>query len=176
MNGPNVLGTLFTHFLLLSVLAIGGTATTLPDMHRLLVETHGWMTDAQFLSMYAISQAAPGPNILFVALFGWQVAGAAGAVVAMLGICGPSSVIALSFEYFSSRKPEARWPGRIRRGLAAVTIGLLFSSGWVLAAGTDHRWTAGALTLLTVVLMLTTRIHPFVLVAIGAAAGLAGLV
>jgi chromate transporter len=176
MSSPNVLGSLFTQFLLLSCLAIGGTATTIPDMHRFLVETHGWLTDTQFVSMYAISQAAPGPNILFVALFGWQVAGAAGAVVSMIAICGPSSLIALGFEYFSNRSPQARWPGLIRRGLAALTIGLLLSSGWILAVGSAHHWTAGIVTLLTIVLMLKTRVHPLVLVAIGAGAGLLGLV
>ena len=52
-------------------------------MHRYLVEANGWMTDAQFAALYAISQASPGPNNLFVALFGWQVAGAGGTFAAM---------------------------------------------------------------------------------------------
>jgi hypothetical protein len=80
---------------MLSLLAVGGGGTVIPDMHRYLVESRHWMTDEQFAALYAISQASPGPNILFVALFGWQVAGAAGAFASMVGICGPSSVIAL---------------------------------------------------------------------------------
>ncbi|WP_020200818.1 MULTISPECIES: chromate transporter [Cupriavidus] len=173
---PTVLGSFFTHFLLLSFLSIGGAATTIPDMHRFLVEAHGWMSDAQFSAMYAISQASPGPNVLFVALFGWQIGGPAGAIAGMIAICGPSSLIALGFEYFAGRAPQARWPGLIRRGLATLTIGLLCSSGWVLAASVDHRWSAVAVTLLTIFLMLKTRVHPLMLVALGAGAGLLGLV
>ncbi|MDR3382343.1 chromate transporter [Cupriavidus basilensis] len=176
MSSPNVLSSLLTHFLMLSFLAIGGASTTIPDMHRFLVESNAWMSDAQFSAMYAISQAAPGPNILFVALFGWQVAGLAGAIVGMIGICGPSSVIALGFEYFAGRSPQARWPGLIRRGLATLTIGLLFSTGWILAASVDHRWTAVAVTVVTIGLMLKTKVHPLVLVALGAGAGVMGLV
>ncbi|WP_455283322.1 chromate transporter [Cupriavidus necator] len=176
MSPGETLGSLLAHFGVLSLLAIGGASTTLPDMHRYLVEANGWLTDAQFSAMYAISQAAPGPNILFVSLFGWQVAGLAGALTSMLGICGPSSLIALCFEYFSGRSPHARWPGLIRRALAALTIGLMFASGWVLARSVDLHWAAMLVTAATVLLMLKTRVHPLVLVAIGGAAGLLGLV
>ncbi|MNY48482.1 Chromate transporter [compost metagenome] len=91
-------------------------------------------------------------------------------------MCGPSSLIALGFEYFAGRSPHARWPGLIKRGLSALTIGLLMSTGWVLASSVDHSWTAVAVTLLTIALMLKTRVHPLTLVALGAGAGLLGLV
>ncbi|CAG2145712.1 Chromate transporter [compost metagenome] len=176
MSSPEILRSLLGHFGMLSLLAVGGGGTVIPDMHRYLVEANGWMTDAQFAALYAISQASPGPNILFVALFGWQVAGAGGTFAAMVGMCGPSSLIALGFEYFAGRSPHARWPGLIKRGLSALTIGLLMSTGWVLASSVDHSWTAVAVTLLTIALMLKTRVHPLMLVALGAGAGLLGLV
>ena len=69
------LGALFLHFLLLSFLAIGGTPTVLPDMHRYVVEVHHWMTSAQFADLYALAQVAPGPNVMYIPLIGWQVAG-----------------------------------------------------------------------------------------------------
>ncbi|MFP3756754.1 Chromate transporter [compost metagenome] len=176
MSSPEILRSLLGHFGMLSLLAVGGGGTVIPDMHRYLVEANGWMTDGQFAALYAISQASPGPNILFVALFGWQVAGAGGTFAAMVGMCGPSSLIALGFEYFAGRSPHARWPGLIKRGLSALTIGLLMSTGWVLASSVDHSWTAVAVTLLTIALMLKTRVHPLMLVALGAGAGLLGLV
>lgn len=176
MSSPEILRSLLGHFGMLSLLAVGGGGTVIPDMHRYLVEANGWMSDAQFAALYAISQASPGPNILFVALFGWQVAGAGGTFAAMVGMCGPSSLIALGFEYFAGRSPHARWPGLIKRGLSALTIGLLMSTGWVLASSVDHSWTAVAVTLLTIALMLKTRVHPLMLVALGAGAGLLGLV
>uniref|UniRef100_UPI00339D9C41 chromate transporter n=3 Tax=Cupriavidus plantarum TaxID=942865 RepID=UPI00339D9C41 len=165
MTTPEILRSLLGHFGMLSLLSIGGGATTIPDMHRYLVEANHWMTDQQFSALYAISQASPGPNILFVALFGWQVAGPQGTFAAMTGMIGPSSIIALSFEYFAGKAPHARWPTLIKKGLSALTIGLLMSTGWLLAATVDHNWTAIAVTLLTVWLMLKTKVHPLALVA-----------
>ena len=49
---------LFGHFLLLSLLAIGGAITVVPDMHRVMVEQMGLLTDAQFNSSIAIAQAS----------------------------------------------------------------------------------------------------------------------
>ena len=72
---------LFGHFLLLSLLAVGGAIATAPDMHRYMVTDHHWLTDAQFTSSIAIAQAAPGPNLLFVAVLGWNAAGPWGAFV-----------------------------------------------------------------------------------------------
>ena len=91
----------FTHFATLSLLAVGGAITTAPDMHRYLVGDKLWLTDAQFTSSIALAQAAPGPNVLFVALMGWNVGMNAGGygyallgvAVAMLGILLPSTTL-----------------------------------------------------------------------------------
>ena len=64
---------LFAHYLLLSLMSIGGAISTTAEMHRFLVEQHHWLTQAQFNESIAIAQAAPGPNVLFVALVGWNV-------------------------------------------------------------------------------------------------------
>ncbi|AYB52074.1 chromate transporter [Ralstonia solanacearum] len=165
---------LFWHFVVLSFLAIGGASTTLPDMHRFLVDTRHYMTGEQLSAMYAISQAAPGPNVLFVELFGWQAAGLGGAVAAMLGICGPSCVIAGIVARVMHQAPDARWVTLIRRGLAPLTIGLLFSTGWVLARATDHSVGTVALTAATVLACTFTRVHPLILVAAGALVGALG--
>src|SRR5450830_1622787 len=100
---------LLTHFLSLSLLAIGGAITTAPDMHRYLVDQQHWLSDAQFASSIALAQAAPGPNVLFIALLGWNVGmnaggGAAaawswavlGAMLAMLGIMLPSTTLTVA--------------------------------------------------------------------------------
>jgi hypothetical protein len=70
--------SLFLHFMVLSLLAIGGAITTAPDMQRFIVRDQGWLTDAQFTASVALAQAAPGPNVLFVAVIGFNVGGLAG--------------------------------------------------------------------------------------------------
>jgi len=93
---PDVWWTLFGHFLALSLMSIGGAITLVPDMHRRLVEEGGLMSDADFTGSVALAQAAPGPNVLFVALMGWYAAGVVGAVVSMVGIMLPSTTLALA--------------------------------------------------------------------------------
>ena len=59
---------LFGHFLLLSLLAVGGAITTAPEMQRYLVDQQGWLTAEQFSASVGLAQAAPGPNVLFIAV------------------------------------------------------------------------------------------------------------
>src|ERR1700738_3306013 len=79
----------------LSLVAVGGANSVLPDIHRQVVVAHGWMTEAEFAGAFTLAQTVPGPNILVVSLIGWHVAGLAGAVVALVAMCGPSSLLAL---------------------------------------------------------------------------------
>jgi chromate transporter len=157
-------------FLLLSLLSIGGANAIIPEMHLRAVDIKHWMTDTDFSQMFALSQAAPGPNVLIVSLIGWKVAGVAGAIVSMLAMCGPSFVLTYQIARAWDRFRDAPWRIAIERGLAPVTVGLILSSGYVLTRTTDHSWPAYALTGATLVLGLMTRLHP--LWALAAAAGL----
>ena len=162
---------LWLHFSVLSMLAVGGAITTAPDMQRWLVGHHGWMTDAQFTTGVAIAQAAPGPNILFVAVMGWQVAGVAGVLATMLGIMGPSSLVAVAVGRFGQRRADSLALRAFTAGLTPLTLGLLLSTGWVLTAPIRHEWMAGALVLGTVVVSWRRRLSPIGLTAGGAAVG-----
>jgi chromate transporter len=171
-----ILFELAWRFALVSMIAFGGATAVMPEMHRFLVYDNHWISDATFTALFAISQASPGPNVLFVALFGWQVAGLAGALVSTLAMCGPSSVIALLFERYTAAHRDARWMTIIRRSLAPLTIGLLLATGLLVGEGADHSAVTIALTLVTVAVGLKTRWNPLWLIAVGALLGLAGLV
>jgi chromate transporter len=163
MNDLDDLGSLAGIFLLLSVIAIGGVNTTFPEMHRLVVEVHGWMTDSQFSSLYAIAQGAPGPNLMIVTLIGWHVAGFAGALVSTLGIIIPSSTIAYAVTRTWTRFREARWRKAIQGGLVPVTVGLISASAFVITgtiSGGD--WRLVAVTVITAAAVTLTRIHPLI--------------
>jgi chromate transporter len=178
-SAANLLG-LFTHFLVLSLLAIGGAITTVPDMHRYIVTEQHWLSDAQFTSSIAIAQAAPGPNVLFVAVLGWNVAGPLGAAATMLGILLPSTVLSLWATRWGTQRRETRGVRAFTAGLAPLTIGLLLSTGWVLAEPylrePAHRWGALGLVAISVAVMMRTKLSPMWLVAIGGVAGAFGLV
>lgn len=176
MNADALPG-LFGHFMLWSLLSIGGAIGLLPDMHRYLVDVQHWTTDAQFNAALALGQASPGPNmILFAALLGWHVAGLMGALAGAIGLILPSTLITLGYYRYSTDNPEHRWIRAIHTGLAPITVGLLLSSGWLLAAQNVHDLWQGFWVTVVVVLSLWTRVNPLWLLLTGAVAGALGWV
>ena len=130
----DLLLSLFGHFLVLSLLAVGGAITVAPDMHRVLVGNLGVLTDAQFNASIAIAQAAPGPNILFVAVMGYQAAGLAGAAATLAGIMLPSTTLALMVARWGHARRDWRAVQAFKAGMAPIVIALMFSTGWILTA------------------------------------------
>ena len=178
---------LFSHYLTLSVLAVGGAITTLPEMHRYLVDQQHWLSEAQFAASVAIAQAAPGPNILFIALMGWNVGMNAGSVPsALLGVlltmCGillPSTTLSYLFAHWSHRNRELRAVRAFKQGMGPIVIALLVATGWLLAVA--HRDPARdvplwLLTAATTLIIWRTRLHLLWLLAAGALLGWCGLV
>jgi chromate transporter len=171
-----LLSGLFLYFLMLSFLAIGGNASILPEMHRYVVDVHGYMTSTQFAEMYTLAQVAPGPNIMYIPLVGWHIAGWPGAIVTLIATLVPSATLTLGVAYLYQRHPRAAFGLAMRRGLTPITIGLVVASAWILLPAVNHDWRSYVLTLVTVGLVLRTPVSPVWVLAIGAGAGIMGLV
>ena len=176
---------LFTHFLSLSLLSVGGAISAAPDMHRFLVDKQGWLTDSQFTASIAIAQAAPGPNVLFVALMGWNVGLNAGGLgpalfgvlVTMLGILLPSSILTYMTSRWSHENRELRAVRAFKQGLAPIVIALLIATGWILASaqGDPARdWPLWLTTVVSALIVWRTRLHILWLLGIGGLLGWLG--
>ncbi len=172
----SLVAQLFLEFALLSFMAFGGATALLPEMHRVVVDNHHWLDNATFTHLYAIAQAAPGPNVLVVTLIGWEVAGLAGALAATLAMALPMSVVIYllidRWESFAGK----RWQRAISLGVAPLAVGLIFSGAMLIAQSAELGWAAWGLVAMTVGLNLRTKLHPLWLIAVGAALGLLGLV
>jgi chromate transporter len=167
---------LFAIFAVLSFFAIGGASTTLPEMHLRTVDTAHWLTDRQFSELFAIAQAAPGPNVMFVALLGQFIAGAPGAVVATVAMCGPTCVLAYLVSLVFERFRESPWCRAVKAGLVPVTVGLVAASALVIVQSADKDVHALVITAATFALVYWTRISPLFGFAGAALLGLAGFV
>jgi chromate transporter len=166
-----------SHLALLSMMAIGGGVIVVaPEIHRYLVENHHWLTSEQFAASFALGQAAPGPNFLYVTVIGWNVAGFAGAVGATLAVTIPPVLFTMLMLRVSEGKAVGRFGRAMRNGIAPISVGLLLSTGWILARTADTSWITALLTIATIVIMTLTRLNPVWMIAAGAAAGLIGLV
>ncbi|HOE41899.1 MAG TPA: chromate transporter [Rhodoferax sp.] len=186
---------LLGHFMSLSLLAIGGVIATAPDMHRTLVDQNHWLYDSQFNTCVALAQAAPGPNVLFVALLGWQVglnagggiaggfvawaSAALGMVLAMLGILLPSTTLTLAASRWAHQNRELRAVRAFKQGMAPVVVALLIATSWILAVnlGTSAgHWPLWLLVVVSTLLVWRTRLHLLWLLAGGGLLGWFGLV
>lgn len=187
--------TLLAHFLSLSLLAVGGAITTAPDMHRFLVDGRHWLSDPQFNASIALAQAAPGPNVLYVALIGWQVglnaAGGpqagwqawlpalAGLLVALIGFLLPSGLLTYVATRWIQRHRQWLAVRAFKVGLAPLVIGLILVTGWLLVAAWDQPardWRLWLLVAAVTLLVSRTRIHLMWLIATGALLGALGMV
>jgi chromate transporter len=163
------------HFFALSFVAFGAATSVLPEIHRVLVDSTHAMSDGEFGGLFAMSQAAPGTNVMFVTVLGWQVAGLAGAVTTTASFLVPTGLIALAVERYGARHHKARWHVAIRQALVPVTIGLLLSTGYLLGSGTMTPCGIG-LMLVTIGVLMRTTWSPLWLTALGALLGALGLV
>ena len=177
--------SLFVHFLSLSLLGVGGAITTAPDMHRFLVDRQDWLTDPQFSASIAIAQAAPGPNVLFIALLGWNVGlNAGGLLTALLGmaltmvaIMIPSTTLTYLAARWGHENRELRAVRAFKQGLTPIVIALLVATGWILATGSNYAvrdWPIWLIAIVSTFIVWRTKVHLLWLLGAGAAIGWMG--
>ncbi len=173
---------LFLKYLSLSLMSIGGAISTTADMHQFLVDQHHWLTQAQFNASIALAQAAPGPNVLFVALMGWQVglnagsvtAALVGVMVTMIGIILPSATLTYVAAQWGHRHRNHRAVRAFKLGMIPIVVGLLLSTGWLLAGAdlpASGNWRLWALSAFCAIVIWQTRLHLLWLLGLGAILG-----
>jgi chromate transporter len=176
MNYASTLASLAAVFAQLSLLAFGGTNSVLPEMQRQTVEVHHWLGAHEFAALFALAQAAPGPNMMVVSLIGWRVAGLAGALTTTAAVAAPSSILTLLVSGVWYRFRDAPWRKALQAGLMPVTAGLLMASAALLIAATGTGWSTAAVTVVAAGLFLFTRLHPLLVLAGAAGLGALGVV
>ena len=179
--------TVLLHFMTVSLMAVGGAVTVIPEMHRYLVSSKAWMTDPQFSASIAIAQSAPGPNILVVGMMGWHIGinaaspgiaqyamGTLGLLVAMLGVMVPSSLLTYATARWVNENREKPLVVAFKQGLSPIVVSTILATSWILTAANDdpvRDWTVWLTTAVTVLLIWRTRIHILWLLGVGAVLG-----
>lgn len=166
-----ILVTLALVFTQLSLLAFGGGAAILPEMQHQVVEVHHWMSASEFSAMFAMAQAAPGPNMMIVPLVGWHVAGLSGLLVTMFAKFVPSSVLAIFALQFWNRFKAHPWRNRFEQALKPITVGLILVSAWIIADASAHNALLVGVVLISTILSMFKKVHPLWVMLFGAIAG-----
>jgi chromate transporter len=174
-SGHGTLVTLAGFFGVLSLFAIGGGNSAVPEMHRFVVDVQHWLSDRQFADSFALAQLTPGPNIIIVTLIGYHVAGVIGALVTTLAMCGPPALFAFFVGNASDRFKGKTWHSVLSRALVPVTIGLTAASAAIIAETAGYSWMSIAITLGTALVAYFVRVHPLWMFALAALLGVAGV-
>lgn len=170
MIPANLFWRLVAVFVPLSFVSVGGGAAILAPLQHQAVEVHGWVSQREFVDLFAISRAAPGPGSMLVALVGWKVAGWAGALVAVVGMFLPSSVVCYGVAKVWNRYRGTRVHAALERGLAPIGTGLLISGVLAILRSSEagaHGW---AIALSATALLAWRSVHPLLILFAGGAA------
>ena len=125
---PPGLLALFGCFARISLLSVGGGLTAW--IRRTVVEQKRWMDEAHFLSGYALSQIAPGPNAINLAVFvGTTLRGRGGAISSLLGLIVPPFFVVLLLGSLYESRPVAPAVETVLAGAGASAIGLMIATG-----------------------------------------------
>jgi chromate transporter len=154
------LGSFGLQLALLSMFSIGGANVVLPEIHRDLVMGRHWMTDAQFGSLVALAQASPGPNVLVIAVLGYQLGGIAAGAFTMLAFLLPPSILTYSLTLVRGGVRHEALTRLLKRGLSPLTAGLVLANGCVLTTASGAGWLAWPLAAAAAAIALTTRLNP----------------
>lgn len=157
----NIYLQLIAVFAPLSLLSIGGGQSVIADINQQTVAIHGWLTQREFVDLFAISRAAPGPGSLLATLIGWKEAGWAGAIVASLALFLPSSLLAFAAMLVWRRHERHPWHQRVRTGLAPVATGLILASSLTVLRAASSTWPIWVLALAALaVFMSRPKVNP----------------
>lgn len=159
------------YFAMLSLVSVGGIPSVMPEMQRLVVDVEGWMSAAEYTQLFAIAQAAPGPNVLVTALIGWKVAGIAGGLVALAAFCGPAAALAFSFGGYWDRMRDAPWRKVFQRALLPISVGFVCSGGYVLATPLGLDWPNALIALASAATLYGTKLNPLWILSGGGVLG-----
>lgn len=159
-----------------SLMAIGGIYVVVAELQRVVVVENGWIGAEDFAALFALAQAAPGPNTIFVALVGWRMGGLAAGALAITVFVLPSFILSVLLAKGWSRWADQRWFGLLRKGLVPVTVGLLAASAALLTKTTAESPMALLITAGAAGLALSTRLPPLAILALAAILGAIGLV
>lgn len=166
-----ILVELTLYFMLLSLISVAGMPSVLPELQRYVVDVKGWISPEEFIQIFAVGQAAPGPNILIASLIGWKIAGLAGALAALAAMCGPAAVLAWWVTEAWERFKDAPWRKAAQRAIAPVVVALILSGGFILATPGAPDWRLWLIAAATAAGMLASKVNPLWFLAAGGATG-----
>ncbi|KGL51809.1 chromate transporter [Porphyromonas canoris] len=117
---------LFRTFFLIGGFTFGGGHAMLPLIQEEIVNKKKWLTDKEFIDLFAVAQSLPGVFAVNMAIFiGYKLRGPIGAVACALGATLPSFLIILILALFFSQIRENEYVERVFKGLRPIVVAMI---------------------------------------------------
>ncbi len=145
----------------------------IPLIEREIVNKKNWISRDEMIDILAISQSFPGAVAVNSAIFiGKKIGGYPGALLALLGVIIPSFSIIIAvakiFSYFST----AGVVKAALMGISSAVIALLIMAAVRVAKTGIKDKISPLVTVLALILLLFTGLHPIYVIILGIAIGL----
>lgn len=178
---PTRLWRLFLAFVRVGVFGFGGGPSMIPLVRIEAVKTNSWLSDEEFMELYAVASSLPGPiSTNLAGYFGWRVAGPLGSLAALLGLTLPSGVAIVALGGLYAATKESQLVQDALAGVRPVVIALLLGVAVAFAPKALRSlrgrggWILRAVAIVAAFLVAAfTPAHPALLIAAGAVLGLA---
>ena len=151
-------------FAYLSLLTVGGGMAAFPEMDKLTVDVHHWLTFPQLIHLYSIGQMAPGPNMMMIVAIGEWAGGVLGAVTVLVAFFGPTALLTFAVGRAWVRLEKWPWRPSIQKGLAPVSIGLLLAGCFHMARGVITGLETATIAVVVLLILLHYKVSPALLI------------
>ena len=160
----NLLGLLFlaVSFATTALVSFGGILVMVPEIHRISVDVYHWASDAEFASAFAVSQMAPGPNIMLMSLIGWRAFGVPGLLVATLAVILPPGIMAVIAGRMELRFSKSAVFNLVRMSLPPIVIGLMMASALITAKIAVDDWIGVFIAAGVAIFVALTKQNPLI--------------
>lgn len=167
---------LFLSFCKIGMFSIGGGYAAMPLIQEQVVNTHAWLSLAQFTDLITISEMTPGPIALNAATFvGLQVAGLPGAIIATIGNIVPSFIIVSTLAYIYYKYSEIDAIQGVISALRPTVVALIATAGLSIvrnALSPDSFVFNGILLLVALILLRKYKKNPIFIIMFTGFAGI----
>lgn len=163
--------TVLLLFASLSLVALGGGSSIIPELQRQAVLVYRWLTPREFVDLYAITQVTPGPSMMIVVLVGYKAAGVPGACAAAAGMFGPSCLLTLGARGGWERLQRSRFAAMLQKGTPPLAVGTMLAAATLVALTADVNGLCVAITVVAAALIAFTRVGILPTMALAAVVG-----
>ncbi len=169
----SILLLLYWTFLKIGLFTIGGGYAMIPLMEAEVINSHNWLSPAEFLDIIAVAEMTPGPVSINAATFiGYRLAGVTGSLITTLGVITPSLVLLLLFSRLLNKLIHNPRAESFINGLRSALVALILLASFNLGQTAIIDIPTALIFTALLIVSLLRPVSPLYFIAAGAILGL----